>query len=197
MHYSVLVIVPSVGSPEEMVGRLLAPYQEEVGGQWDWFQIGGRWTGMLDGYDPSKDPANWRTCDLCDGTGTRTVPTGDPDFKPEPGRCNGCQTVVGNNEDGTYKLGPQVEGQPGMRVEWPTGWPTHPGDVMGVADVLEKWDGEKHTPFAIVTPDGEWHARESWDGVEFVERPGDWPAFVREQLEMYPNRRVVVVDCHS
>ena len=28
------------------------------GTRWDWYQIGGRYTGNLDGYDPYADPAN-------------------------------------------------------------------------------------------------------------------------------------------
>jgi len=35
---------------------------------WDWFELGGRWTGVLDpSYDPSKDPENLDTCWVCKG----------------------------------------------------------------------------------------------------------------------------------
>lgn len=52
--------------------------------KWDWWGIGGRWTGFLDPtYDPTKDPRNIETCWLCKGTGTRT------DMTVANG-CNGC-----------------------------------------------------------------------------------------------------------
>lgn len=52
--------------------------------KWDWYEVGGRFTGVLDGYDPTADPENWETCYLCGGTGQRT------DIVVEGG-CNGCQ----------------------------------------------------------------------------------------------------------
>ncbi len=40
--------------------------------KWDWYKIGGRWTGMFTaGYDPSKDPRNLETCTCCDVTGAK------------------------------------------------------------------------------------------------------------------------------
>ena len=68
MHYSIFVILDSP-SVEEVEHRL-APFNEETAeegkGRWDWYQIGGRWTGHFDGYDPTKDPANLKDC-LCGG----------------------------------------------------------------------------------------------------------------------------------
>jgi hypothetical protein len=55
-----------------------------LNGKWDWYVIGGRFTGVLDGYDPEQDPENWETCPLCHGTGQRT------DMVVEGG-CNGCR----------------------------------------------------------------------------------------------------------
>lgn len=51
--------------------------------KWDWYVVGGRFTGVLDGYDPTADPENWETCRLCHGTGQRT------DMVVECG-CNLC-----------------------------------------------------------------------------------------------------------
>lgn len=42
--------------------------------KWDWWQVGGRWTGMMDPeYDPQTDPNNIEKCDLCGGTGRLEV----------------------------------------------------------------------------------------------------------------------------
>jgi len=58
MHFMVLVI----GNDYE---KILRPYSMEdehgkVREQWkyDWYKKGGRWTGFLSGYDPSKDSQN-------------------------------------------------------------------------------------------------------------------------------------------
>lgn len=64
MHYSNLVIIEapedgviSTEYVDAAVQRAMGP-SEESGGFWDWYQIGGRWTGAFDDYDPEKDPAN-------------------------------------------------------------------------------------------------------------------------------------------
>jgi hypothetical protein len=123
MHYSNLVIVKRKGEGingdfdlEKAVDVAMGPHEED-GGFWDWYQIGGRWTGTFDGYDPTKDPANQKPCDLCGATGKRTdsVAEAHPHLKE---KCNGC--------DGT-----------GIRAEWPTQWNHHDGDVMPVAQLTE------------------------------------------------------------
>jgi uncharacterized membrane protein len=77
--------------------------------KWDWYQIGGRCSGALDGYDPERDPTNREPCSLCQGTGQSTVPAA-------PGDC------------------PQCQGQ-GTVPKWPTQWKPHPGDTCPVARV--------------------------------------------------------------
>ena len=65
MHYGNLVIVKrpkdaeaaKLWSLEDAVQEAMGP-SEESGGFWDWYQIGGRWTGTFDGYDPNTDPNN-------------------------------------------------------------------------------------------------------------------------------------------
>lgn len=69
--------------------------------KWDWWSIGGRWTGKLTGYDPAKDMANYKACWICKSTGTRADTTYGEDQKwarqptaaghPVIGRgCNAC-----------------------------------------------------------------------------------------------------------
>ena len=48
---------------QDAVTAALAPYDEndcdDNSGWWDWYQIGGRWTGThVPGYDPNTDPEN-------------------------------------------------------------------------------------------------------------------------------------------
>lgn len=77
MHYRLLAILeePSIDG----LAKLLEPYGN--GREWDFYQVGGRFTGTFDGYDPEKDAANmepcqWRhhqagpDCPNCKGTGT-------------------------------------------------------------------------------------------------------------------------------
>ena len=59
--------------------------------KWDWWRIGGRYSGKLSTYEPQKDPANFQTCFLCGGTGMRNdklgieARTADPSYT-----CNVC-----------------------------------------------------------------------------------------------------------
>ena len=87
-HFTVLVLTDGTRSVES----LLEPYNEDgtwfrkekaayrkegkviqrPASKWDWWAVGGRWTGLFSDYDPSADVKNWSVCDLCGGTGTRT-----------------------------------------------------------------------------------------------------------------------------
>lgn len=181
-HFSVLVLVAeNADDVEEKVAELLEPYNENgewnrEGSRWDWWVIGGRWTGALDGYDPEKDPANVETCNLCAGTGMRNDEIGRKHRAQNPEyTCNGC--------DGE-----------GKRVKWPTQWKRHQGDMVPATKVPSEF-----TPFALVTPDGAW--RESghmgWFGVSSDNREQDeWAKTVRAILGEWPNTTAVIVDCH-
>ena len=68
MHYHAEVWVPEpkalFGSSfkeniEKAVEVSMTPYQQNGDGWWDWYQIGGRWTGIhAPDYDPNTDPEN-------------------------------------------------------------------------------------------------------------------------------------------
>ena len=65
MHCLALVVIPADGDVKEHVARLMEPHKmpsengtDEITGHWDWYQIGGRWTGYLTDYNPEKDEAN-------------------------------------------------------------------------------------------------------------------------------------------
>ncbi len=167
-HYPVVVLVPPDVEkpelkPELEAERLLAPYDEggewfADGSRWDWWTVGGRWTGSLDGFDPRTDPANTEMCDLCAGTGTR------PDW-PEDctaswiAECNGCNGCHGE----------------GTRLKW--NFARHDGDIRPLKSISTEF-----LPTVVVTPDGEWHeeVRMGWFGAELErkESPGDWGALV-------------------
>lgn len=126
MHYHCEVVFRE--RPEDVenaVEKALSPFREQdgpdighPGGWWDWWQIGGRWTGAhVPGYDAEKDPSKVETCDICYGTGTRVNVMPSPELGlvvSAPGermKCNGC--------NGT-----------GKRTSWPTRWVPLEQDVM-------------------------------------------------------------------
>ena len=95
MHYHCEIWLPEIPtgeSLEELVAAEMAPFCEDGGdnpeGWWDWYEIGGRWVGAHDDYDPAKDLQNYSKCDLCRGTGTRPLDLHNTEVTP--GYCNGC-----------------------------------------------------------------------------------------------------------
>jgi hypothetical protein len=148
--------------------------------QWDWYQVGGRWTGLLDGYDPEKDPANLKTCYLCSGTGIRPdgkEQFGEDWFKSTNG-CNGCQGK-------------------GKSVAWPTSWEARPADYRYPIRDLHFKEREKHGFFALLTPEGEWIAEGSmgWWGM-VSDQKKCWDEIEERVLLKYQDHLVTIVDCH-
>lgn len=73
---------------------------------WDWWQIGGRWSGVhKPRYDPSKDERNIQSCRRCHGTGTYESQT--------------CYFCKGTKQE----------------VKWPTQWVETGFDVMPLENV--------------------------------------------------------------
>ena len=129
---------------EAMVTSKMTPFDEngewfKDGSRWDWWVIGGRYTGNLDGYDPQKDVRNFETCSGCGGGGVR--PGGLEQFGQEWfDRCNGCNGCQGK----------------GIRVKWPTQWVKHHGDVCQVK-LIEK--DKLQSAYAFLR-NGSWNERE-------------------------------------
>jgi hypothetical protein len=153
---------------------------ENPQGYWDWWSIGGRWTGRLSGYDPETDPTNSEVCFICAGTGRRDDAIGNQARLADPAyKCNGC--------DGS-----------GVAVKWPTSWADHDGDIVPALAV----DIEKvGTPYALVTSDGVWHAKGEmgWFALERSRKMTDdeWLVRCKELLgAAKPGSVAVVVDCH-
>lgn len=168
MHYGNLVIIekPEDGDIDKAVERAMGP-SEENGGFWDWYVIGGRWTGALDGYDPETDPANVETCDLCRGTGKRG------DMAVANG-CNGCSGK-------------------GTRTKWPTQWGRHAGDVAPIESVTE----DAYKFYRIVTPYCSYASERyaPWDKDNLFQKieqpPLEW------LKQEYAGHLAVVVDNHN
>jgi hypothetical protein len=162
MHYLTLVVIPENGDVAKHVDTVMNQRAVKSVLGWDWFQIGGRWSGLFSGYDPDTDPKNIKTCELCGGTGTRR------DMRVANG-CNGC------------------EGK-GRRPVWPTERVEHDGDVLTTAEALAQLTPER-VPYAIAT-NGKCSETESWNGKDFVKNP-EHEATVRMMLAQ-PGRCVVV-----
>lgn len=185
-HFAVLVITDGTeDSIEGAVERLLAPYDENgvwfrENSKWDWWVIGGRWTGVLDGYDPDQDPRNLEPCEYCEATGTTTQAVAD--------RYPAYQIHVG-------KTCIQCQGK-GEHVKWV--YEPHDGDIQPTRAVDRAKAAQ--TFAAMVTPDGEWHGGEfGWWGIQTkdsAETEDAWAAEVAAALDATPDGKAVVVDCH-
>lgn len=180
VHYRTLVIIEKPDdsdSIEEAVKAAMKPGFEDW---WDWFQIGGRWTGTLDGYEPGKDPANLKPCEFCEATGTTTEAVAQkyPAYREHVGKpciqCNGT----------------------GQAQKWPTEWKRHEGDVRPV----ESLTAERYEHFYRIVVDGETFTRERYESWH-QEREN---RFIRQKLpplewlkERYNGHLAVVVDYHN
>ena len=172
MHYCVLVFLEdgklAKDCVKEMVDGAMEPYGNGI--EWDWFQIGGRWTGYFDGYDPEKDPKNKRKCQYCNGTGKRK------DMKVANG-CNGC-------------------GGTGKETLWPSDWKFRKKDVIPVKKLTQKQlDGA----YAVRCDGWGWYGGEEytpWKDPKSRLKPRGRPPLAWLK-KTYPKGVVVVVDCHN
>lgn len=58
--------------------------------KWDYWNLGGRWSGLLTGEDITENPENYEICYLCKGTGYRNDHIAQSFRKEELFSCNGC-----------------------------------------------------------------------------------------------------------
>jgi hypothetical protein len=184
MHYYALAVLPpGTTDISDELDRIMAPHQEhfvpngridkygeedgDMAGFWDWYVIGGRWTGYLDGYEPHKDPANWEPCAFCDEPGVRYA----SGVHPQTGEpwCNGCS----NHR--------QYGCPPGFRVSW--GFRPHEGDVLPARTAYEilKAD-ESKIPYTLVVAESavsKEHRNPDWhDGLLTAEGHKDYSTYM-------------------
>lgn len=134
-HFAGIVLAASVDHLPDLLER----YDENNGGGgYDWYVIGGRFTGLLDGYDPASDPKNWEPCKWCEATGTTTQAIADeyPGYLSNVGKeCIQCKGTASVRK---FFNEPRPE-----------------GDVLPAEDV--DLSTLRYIPSVLVTPDGEWH----------------------------------------
>jgi hypothetical protein len=138
-------------------------------GQWDWYLIGGQFSGVLTGYKAWEDPINYEVCPFCNGTG----------------QCTGIDSVIGcNGCSGT-----------GKHQKHPSQWKPYPDDTMRVSSLLHSTPD--FVPCAVVTPSGEWLEEGLVSRyVAAVEGLEQKQARLRELLSPYPDCLITVVDLH-
>jgi len=77
--------------PSTTIDDIDDEFSEDGGdGKYDWYQLGGRFTGYFTDYNPNTDPKNVETCGLCEGTGMRNDEMGQKTREQNPDyKCNG------------------------------------------------------------------------------------------------------------
>jgi hypothetical protein len=192
VHFYALVVIPADGDVDELVAQAMAPFDDSADSPdrllWDWYQIGGRYTGSLSGYDPWSDPSLLETCEYCGGSGLRDDDVGRAARAADPAyTCNGCRGS-------------------GERWIWSTGWPRHDGDVVDAVDVIVRLPEllpDERLPYAIIVHGSETPILcERWNGEE-MEQVLDadgiraaMAAVLHTRLRAGLRDRVVVVDYH-
>lgn len=148
--------------------------------KWDWWEIGGRWTGNFGMYDAQKDPKNYEPCNICNGTGMRNDQIGIEARKADPKyTCNACS--------GT-----------GKTMKWRLEWPDKDNTAI-ISDFLKLSDVRSRFPFAVVTPDGVWHEKGEmgWFGMSHNNKEEKkWVKEVQELLDQHKDHWIIGVDCH-
>ena len=166
MHYHAEVYVPpQTLNIETFVSEAMAPYKEQDHDDeshsdfWDWYQIGGRWTGIkTPDYVPEKDPRNFEVCQLCRGTGFRNDQIGIEARNAAPTyTCNGCGKY--DNEEKIWKH--NLYGS-GLALKWPSSWVRHEGDILPITKVPQNLDC-----FTLIA-NGQVFHKEKWNGDDFV-----------------------------
>lgn len=84
VHFYAWVAIPPGSEIDDAVAAAMEPYRvnedqqesdaEDDADVWDFWTIGGRYTGALDGFDPLQDPENQETCPRCSGSGSGPLP---------------------------------------------------------------------------------------------------------------------------
>lgn len=196
MHFALLVLTPDKPTEADLE-RLMRRFNEELAydegrnddAHWDWYQVGGRWTGHLTpgSYDPEKDPRNIETCHLCAGTGLRIDAVGQKARLEDPAyTCNGCKGA-------------------GKHAKWPTQWASYEGDQLQVKNlkevkptfaVLNGWDGTWHerplqATAAMINKFSQKAAVD--DDVEVVKWAQEWYQMLEDAG---PEAWATIVDCH-
>jgi hypothetical protein len=153
--------------------------------RWDWYVVGGRWSGSLDENNQKLylDPTLLRDCYYCKGT--QQVKVTNPHHK-DFGEKIDCPDCEKGKVPDSKKIDPF--------------WNDGSHDVTTVAHVVALLETfPKVRPFAILTPDGEWHEKGEmgWFGmVKDEKKVAEWTNTVKEIYGKYPDAILIAVDVH-
>ena len=127
--------------------------------KWDWWTIGGRWTGkLLIGYDPAEDKDNYKKCWMCNNTGTRPDANYPQDCEHQcraaspagyPVIGKGCNACAGTGwEFDSFHLKPVGNFLRISQLSWDE---IHKETVKKLDEFWEEWqqlcDGKEFPPF--------------------------------------------------
>jgi hypothetical protein len=130
---------------------------------YDFYQVGGRWTGEHEKFNPEDDPNNYELCWICGGTGFRNDETGMNTRKSnESYTCNGCGSF--DEKSGKWSHGKYKQG---YSLKWPTKWKHREKDIIPVSDIREDL-----SCFTLIV-DGKVYHQEKWTGKEFIKTDFD------------------------
>lgn len=197
MHYHAEIYLKKNTDIDMHIADMMNPHKErffeeedKFVGWWDWYQVGGRWTGVHNPeYDPCEDPRNHEPCSVCGGTGYRTDVLGERNRFKEPSyTCNGCGEF--DRESGKWRHGSLGKG---LRVKWPSSFASASCDVMSLEDV------RKTSPdlncYTLMVGEDHYH-KEIWDRNKWVKT--DFDGGVLKKLEELgiTDGYLVTVDYH-
>lgn len=191
MHAHAEVWIPTADDYVRQVTQILAPHEvrEDVdeGGFWDWWQIGGRYTGEGSEYRPEMDERNYKKCHWCNGTGMRSDAIGIAARSRDPTyTCNACGDV---NADVGWTHG--LMG-PGKELKWPTEWIDVPENVRHVSAISPDL-----TCYTLILPN-EVLRTQLWDRDQKDWRDTEFDGYVKRALDSrnITDGFLVVVDYH-
>lgn len=165
----------------EGTGKRKTTYNPKA--RWDWYVVGGRWSGSITDTDPIKNPRNYQPCWLCAGTGKRDDGVGKAMRAQDPNyTCNGCSGS-----------GRQLR----PNDQWTI--PARANQILA-KDLAERIRAGTNKPmFAALTPDGEWveSGKMGWWGIVSDEKAAEeWKQLFLATLDRYPEALGVIVDVH-
>lgn len=186
--------------------------------KWDWWVIGGRWTGVFKpDYNAYTDPQNQRTCDLCNGLGRRDVVLLSATNTPEPilailglkQNADPEDTAVAIIEENKRRS--EMKGEDGLvecngcngkgtRAAWPTEFESIGNDIS-VEDLLKMYENDpKFGLFAYLDGDGIWYEKGEMGWWGCVANEKDKTTWRDSQIALLnkfrKGYRVYAVDCH-
>jgi hypothetical protein len=177
-------------------------------GHWDWWEVGGRFTGSLrPDYEPAHDARNYSDCTLCDPETRKRY------FRTEwhASRPEGLPGLFAREKDGMWEVNVPTGRDDPLAEESDcngchgTGVQRNFGNAPVVVDALPLSETPDDFPWgqtfhALVTPDGQWHQQGRVGTFATMQREidaGDWVAYVKAEIAKHPETVGVVVDCHT